>query len=120
MKNPSFTLTSAISSQTLNKRKHKPNLYDTTVGSSKADFHGNKFKKHIKPIFGKTHERTKSSLKMYGESVFQTFEGLVRSLINFKTDLLGLKHNERYSSETENLVKLIQKYMDKCTKIQSK
>jgi len=41
-------------------------------------------------------------------------------LINFKTDLLGLKHNDRYSTETENLVKLIQKYMEKWSKIQAK
>jgi len=40
--------------------------------------------------------------------------------MNFKTDLLGLKHNDRYSSDTENLVKLIQKYIDKIIKIEGR
>lgn len=57
---------------------------------------------------------------MVNESIVQTFDGFMRNLINFKTELLGLRHNDRYSTETENLVKLIHKYMEKCHRIQHK
>lgn len=71
-------------------------------------------------MLGIGHERSKSNLKTFGDSVVQTSESLKRSLLNFRSDLLGLQHNERYSAETENLVKLIQKYVDKLAKIEQR
>ncbi|CAI2362649.1 unnamed protein product [Moneuplotes crassus] len=113
---------SLIPSKTKNHFKKPKNsaLYEASINLPKAESQCKRYKKQIKPVLRKSHERSKSNLKAVSESVVQTFDGFVRTLINFKTDLLSLQHNDRYSSETENLVKLIQKYLEKCNRIQMK
>lgn len=44
-------------------------------------------------------DRPKTNLKSFSDSVLETSEGLKRSLYNFKTDLLSLKQNSRYSGK---------------------
>lgn len=123
--NSSLGFSSSRCKTGLNKKLKTSILYDTSMKNSKisktskisknslTNSHTKNPKKAIKPIIGKSHSRSRSNIKSLSESILQTFDGFMRSLINFKTDLLGLQHNDRYSNETENLVKLIQKYLEK-------
>lgn len=117
LKNVTLTLNGSASVQALTHRCKPVNLYDSTFQKT-VDSISKNSRKVVKPVIGTGHERSKSNIKTFGVSVIQTSESLKRSLINFRSDLLGLQHNERYSAETDNLVKLIQKYVDKLMKIE--
>ena len=117
LKNATLTLNGSSSVQALTQRCKPVNLYDSSFQKTMDTISKNS-RKVVKPVLGVSHERSKSSIKTFGFSVVQTNESLKRSLINFRSDLLGLQHNERYSAETDSLVKLIQKYVDKLVKIE--
>jgi len=104
----------------LTQRCESSDIYSVNCNKKADTQRLNKSKKSIKPMIGSSHERSKSSVKNANHSIIQASESLKRSLINFKSDLLGLKHGQRYSAETENLVQLIQKYTERIYKIETK
>ena len=102
-------------------KRIKPSLKkESFIELKRTNPNQSKERTHIKPVIPLNHERSKSNARLLNDSVVQMNEWIKRSLMNFKTDLLGLKHNERYSADTENLVKLVQKYIDKIAKIEGK
>lgn len=117
LKTAKITLNTNYSTKTLKHRKQVTTMYNASV-KDKEESKLKPSNKSIKRVFG-VHERSKSNMKSLGDSVASASEGFKRSLINFKTDLLGLRHDNRYSKETEALVKLVNTYTDKLTKIEN-
>lgn len=118
LKQAHMTLNSSMSTKALTHRAKPSAKFESN--QPQVEIRQKRIKSPIKPILGGQHERSKSSLKSFGDEVLQTSEAIKRSLANFKSDLLGLKHDERYSTETDNLVKLIQKYMERFYRIEYK
>lgn len=117
LKTNKITLNTNYSTKTLRHRKQVTTMCDVSA-KSKQEWKLKPSSKRIKPVFG-AHERSKSNMKSLGDSVAIASEGFKRSLVNFKADLLGLSHDNRYSKETEALVRLVNTYTDKLTKIEN-
>lgn len=116
LKNATQTLTSNQSQQCLTSRIRHTGLEELSTQQS-DHVKPKKITRFIKQSKNSAHDRSKSNLRGFTDAIVQASESIKRSLLNFKTDLLGLRHDERYSLETENLVKLIHKYTDKLSKI---
>lgn len=119
MKNENITLNTSVSSKVLTHRDKPRAPYETSLDLT-TEIRPKKIKNGIKPIIGKSHERSKSNIKSFGDAVIQTSASFQLALSNFRSELLGLKHNERYSAETESLAKLIHKYSDRFWKVEQK
>ena len=66
------------------------------------------------------NERNKSILSKSNDQWYIWMHELNRELIKFKTDLLNKKNKNKYLTETEYLIKLLQKHIDKVERIEAK
>jgi hypothetical protein len=116
LKAPKMTLNTSYSTKTFRLPKQETTIHNTQA-KIKVVCKLKRINKSTKPVM-EIHERSKSSMKTPEIAIAKASEGFKRSLINFKTDLMSLNHDNRYSKENEALIKLVQKYTDKLVKIE--